>query len=622
MLLVKRLIGLLLAAVVACGPSPDARDARPSGELVVVVRQGPERVSFRPDVARIRAANEQLAGLLGHSIAIEIDGAILPQTHEGAQQVIADLVEVVTRDVHELTVERFPEELAYVRQHFRRLVVRYDPAEAARRTAPHDEHPAAHFDVPSGTVDVVLARATPEAIVRGSIGRELLTAARNERAARYAEVMPEQLPGAERGAWLAYRTGLMERPKQTPNVDVVGILGALWLVRKSELTSQAREWLFGTALEQLTVAYQHELPAIRALPRGHRFLVAETEFMRWLEEEQVALTLEERGKLAGSLWTESYERDRPVTSSPRSFPGFDRMSFAFTTIDLWLAAGHPRNSKALLSLVEPVRPVWKAGHLVHERVAPDRTGTGDRFYRWMFEDQQRTDVLARAVKQRDDELFAAAAFYEGAQYLPEVKYTQFLRSFEDRPAQWRIGAAIFDQSSPREGGAVFEEARRLWRDVPGARAHALLWLAKTNEGRQCSDRCWTDVVRDHVASDADLASFLELDVPAILLVPTVWPALPRQGRVRPLARRIEYILDRDPSLAGSMVHVAVQVAQQLCKERSPEAAELRAWADTMREKRPGALFSTVVEPSTCTAAMPAAPLARKPPPQRPQKKLQ
>lgn len=614
----KRLLGLLLAAVVACGPSPEARDARPSGELVVVIRQGPERVPFRPDVARIKAANEQLAGILGHSIAIEIDGSILPQTHEGAQQVIADLVEVVTRDIaalEEPTTPGLPRELTYARRHFRRLVVRYDPAESARRTHIGDRHPSAQLDIPSGTIDVVLGQAALDAIVPGSIRKQLVIAARSELAARYADVMPEQLPASERGAWLVFQEG--HRAPSTPRVNVVGMRGALWLVQKGDpvLAKQARAWLFGKALDDLGTAYMHEMSVIRTLRPGAPFLVMEAELIRWFDAEQAAFTLEERGQLAHRMWQGTFREDRSFV--PRSFPGFDRMSFAFTTIDLWIAAGHPRTSDALLGFVEPVAPVWKAGHLQYERVESehDTTRTGEAFYAWVFEDPQRTDVLERAVQQRDDEHFAATAFAEAKKHLSQAQFMRFLRGFEGKPSQWKLGASILQDDAAGMDGALLEEARRLWREVPGARGHALLWFGITR--RTPDDPMWQDIVRDHVASEADIASFLELDAPAISCVPVVWPALPRQGRVRPLVRRIDHVLDRDASLAPTMVHAATSVAQQLCKERSPEAAELRAWADATRAKRPGAGFATIVDQATCSAASSGA---RPQPPQRPQKK--
>jgi hypothetical protein len=58
---------LALLAEPGCGPSPAASSAQaPTGTLIVVIRQGPERVPFHPKVARIKLANAQLASILGH----------------------------------------------------------------------------------------------------------------------------------------------------------------------------------------------------------------------------------------------------------------------------------------------------------------------------------------------------------------------------------------------------------------------------------------------------------------------------------------------------------------------------------------------------------------------------
>ncbi len=54
---------------------------------------------FEPKMARIQRANEQLTSVLGHSNQIELDGPLLPQTHDGSQDVIARLVEDVAREL-------------------------------------------------------------------------------------------------------------------------------------------------------------------------------------------------------------------------------------------------------------------------------------------------------------------------------------------------------------------------------------------------------------------------------------------------------------------------------------------------------------------------------------------
>jgi hypothetical protein len=126
-------------------------------------RAGPERVPFNPKEARIQRANEQLSTVLGHSIQIELDGALLPQTKEGAEDVIAGLVEDVVRDLAELAKHEKPT-LAFAREHFEHLVVRYAPSEAAAREdrsgrLSSSPTTGAKFDVGSKTIDVARAEA-------------------------------------------------------------------------------------------------------------------------------------------------------------------------------------------------------------------------------------------------------------------------------------------------------------------------------------------------------------------------------------------------------------------------------------------------------------------------------
>lgn len=609
----KRLLGLLLAAVVACGPSPGARDARPSGELVVVIRQGPERVPFRPDVARIKAANEQLAELLGHSIAIELDGSILPQTHEGAAEVIADLVQTVTRDVHGLEREHgHVEILAYTRAHFQRLVVRYDPLEASRRELRNREQEA-RLDPATGTVEVVLGEATPSAVARGMIASVFARTVRASAQARYARTLPADLPASEHRAWLSFHTtAKLVAAEGEHQVDVFGVRGALQLVKSSDeqLAREARAWLFDVALDRLRGAYQQHLPSITAEPPSSPFAIAERELVAWLNDEQAAMSLQERGKVAASIWLVDFRGADPSRIADRPFPGFDRLSFSFTTIDLWIAAGHPEKPSELHEFVEPVKVVWNNGHVTF--AGPTSTGSSPAlFFRWLFADAGRMDVLARAVQHRADDLFTATAFHQASERLDRPGYLRFLRGFERFPDQWKIGAYIIHQSSQRAPLETFEEGRRLWRDVPFARGYALFWFLQRGRVASFSERDWQDAVAGHETDDSDYAAYLDIGVPAIEGLPEIWPALPRHGRVRALVGRIDVLLDRDPTIADKVAPTFASIARKLCVEGSPEITELHAWAVAQRAKRPGAGFAPVAEESSCKVA-PRRPTSPKP----------
>ena len=124
---------LSIAFAVGCGSTPAYQPYDPpTGTRVIVIRPGPDRVPFRPKVDRIRRANEQLAKILGHSIQIELDGALMPQDHDGAEDVIAALVEAIAKDLAELKQSE-PKALADANANFDRLVVRYSPVEAEER---------------------------------------------------------------------------------------------------------------------------------------------------------------------------------------------------------------------------------------------------------------------------------------------------------------------------------------------------------------------------------------------------------------------------------------------------------------------------------------------------------
>src|SRR5262249_9276413 len=156
----------------------------------------PDRVPFEPKLARIRQANEQLAKILGHSIQIELDGALLPQSREGADDLIARLVEDAARDLDELAKEN-EGALAFARAKFERLTVRYAPVEAASRERRWRQSLPAKLDASTKTIDVVCAEAVWHPLDRGAIAAVLYEAYGTTLHDRYAGVMPDALPRGE-----------------------------------------------------------------------------------------------------------------------------------------------------------------------------------------------------------------------------------------------------------------------------------------------------------------------------------------------------------------------------------------------------------------------------------------
>lgn len=250
---------------------------------------------FQPKVARIQRANQQLTDILGHSIAIDLDGSLLPQTHEGAQDVIAHLVEDVARDLDDLA-KRDKQALAFARASFERLTVRYAPAEAAEREEPWRRNTNAKLDVGAKKIDLARPEVRWFALDRGEIATPIWRAFTAGNEARYANVLPDALPPAERRAWFDWHThgssSTMKPPPDDPTA-VTGsfialrVRGMIALARQNDdpiLAKDARTWLIAEVAE-LSGVYYHHAPEVESAPPASAFRKAETAYIDWLRGE-------------------------------------------------------------------------------------------------------------------------------------------------------------------------------------------------------------------------------------------------------------------------------------------------------------------------------------------------
>lgn len=636
------ILGAALGAGVACGPSPapSASPEAPSGTLIVVVRQGPERVPFRPKVARIQRANEQLSARLGHSIEIELDGSLLPQSHEGAEDVIARLVEDVARDLDALG-ERDEAALAFARGHFVRLVVRYAPSEAAAREDRWLRSGAARHDAASKTIDIVRGEATWRALDRGEVSGVLYRSFAAASEARYARVLPDALPPGERRAWFDYHArggrpgGAAAKAEPHAYIGTVSALRVRGMVMLHDLATRAGDgalakdahgWLVKSASD-FSGVYRHHAAEVERAPAGSPFRVAESAYVSWLRAELPRMTLDDRAKVAPQLFVIDFRKDHGEKDrfAPYAFPGLDPMAFSLDAVDAWIAAGHPPSpgTRELHPLFDAIvcPPVSVGTRNGQPRLSHAGRGEGD-FYRWALASRAREDALVNATIARGDLPFARAVFFNGRRTLrEEADYLRFLRRFEATPALWKTGADVHREVAYRPSEALLEESRRLWREVPAARAHALFWFARRTENSYHPDTDWPDLVQGRLADDLVLGAFLGLGAEAFELVPAAWPGVAKSpGRLRLVTDDAKRLLAKSEVLpSGRRVPgTLVALAGALCKERSTdELSRLNTFARVELAANPGAGLSDVVEasdPAKCAPKPRAAPPAAKPKP--------
>lgn len=622
----ERALGILaILAAAACGPSPANHAEAPTGTLVVTIKQGPELVPFKPMVARTYRANEQIAAILGRSIRIEIDGALMPQTEEGAADVVARIVEQVARDLDGLKRDD-PRAIDLARSSFARLVVRYAPAEAASREGRFGRGRAqAKLDASTKTIDVVRGEARWLALEPGEVAGVLGRAFDQDQDARYADVLPASLPRSEHRPWFEYHARGMGRRSKVARVGAIEPLRVRGMVelhgiaqrgQDEALARDVRKWLVGAA-DAFAQTYHHHAAEAEGAAADSPYRQAERAWIGWAKSELPRMTLDERGEIARHLLVIDFrkgqsDRDRYASYA---FPGLDPMAFTFQAIDAWTAAGRPTKRADVHpyfdQVVCPATAETKNGQL-HTAI-PGRC-EGD-FYRWALADRAREDVFVRDVTSRlaedRDGALALALFKNAHRVLSgESEHLRFLRRFESTPKAWRVGADIHREYGFRPSEAMLDESRRHWREVDHARPHALFWFARHIDGSYHPDTDWPDLLQGRLA-DADLlARYLDLGWDAFQLLPVAWPALAKNGaRVRVITGWVRPLFEQDirpaPGQRGVTGTLAA-IGSKLCEEgAAAEVAELRGWATREIAKRPGAGLSDVLEataPAACAEA--------------------
>lgn len=621
--MVRRALGILVVAIAAlgCGAAP-REAATPTGTLVVYVRSGAERVPFDPAAARMGQASSQLAAVVGRAVEVEVDGALLPQTREAAEEVLADLLEAVARDLDALRKEE-PGAFELARRALARVTVRYSPAATAERGR-WGRASAARFDAQGGVVEITRAEARWRALDRGDVASALLAAHRASQAARYARVMPDALPRAEWRAWYDYHRSGAQARDDDPYEGFANALspfrvrGMLRLhalaVRAGEdaLAREARRWLV-EASGSFGSAYHHAREKVLSAPPTSSFRAAESEYVRWLNAELPRMSLDERDEIARHLYVQAPRDDSGGSAryAAWAFPGVDKMAFGLAAVDLWIRDGEPPRGDA-----DPrdLHPLY--GRLVcplvvsRERgrvVVRDAGRCDHELYRLAVSEPPLEAALAKAMLDRRNTGFVRVAF-TGVRHAARepLDRVRFLRRFEEAPEVWRVGADVLFEHDYRPSAPQLEEGRRLWRTTPTARGTVLFWFGRHLEHRY-DDHEWPELLQGTLADATVLASYLQGDGERFALVPALWPALAPAGRMAAITARARTLLDakEEAEARRSVASTLVRLALILCADRAVgELAELHAFAQTELPRRPGAGLSDAVAASDPAACKP------------------
>jgi hypothetical protein len=589
---------LLSVVGCGCGPAPEAR--APTGTLVVFIRQGPEKVPFHPSLARIDAARAQLGELLDHGVEIEVDGALLPQTQDGADATVANVVETLARDLDDLR-EHEPRAFAFAKENLERLVVRYAPGVAAERG-----RETAVLDTKAATIDVARPRAGARALEGGDAAGAILRAFEAGETARYADASPDRLPAFEHRAWFEFQ---MHRRRRGNRLDALGaqLHGSLKLAaltRDPALAKDVRAWLVRAAGEIVSV-YFNQPDAVESSPPGSPFRIGEADYERWLASELPKMSADERSAISRVLFIGDPRVARGDRFSTAAFTTIDRHAFYFSVVDAWIRDGHPpRDASAPVAslyggVVCPF--VVERDHGVELRRSAGRCQSPG-YYDWALADPSREDAFVKGVLARSDPKLTAVVFYATRGARRDVGHElRFLRRFEGAPAHWSIGADDLVERGGRPPDEVIEEGRRLWRTSPAFRPGVLRWFALRMYNAY-DQKEWADLLQGTLLDDAGLAAYLERGPEAFRLLPAAWPALAKGGRARTIVAKLGPILDgktRPEAGQKDAAGTLVDVAHLLCDERADgELAEIHAFAERELPRRPGQGLAAVSEESS------------------------
>lgn len=334
---VKRLVLVVAFAAIACaGPSTGAPAVR------IVFTQTPPELAFDPTDLRLRAAQAQLAELLGHPLAIDIDAALFPQWQGSFQHLLVEAIENVARDARQLREQRpaaFDEQLA--------KLVKIQCRYVASR-APHDERSELSAD---GSTLIVYSTADARDLVpRGIVLGQVTRAYEAQKHAQFGKATPDSVATGELGAYFRDLSSRYDRGEKTPaesvRAEAISRIIELEARANGELRDEIRRFLVGTGANFFAAAYVHQGAAVRSYPNGSRFRNAERDFAKWVNATQKALPADQRLALLKELYPRPFTQNREPGRSFVSFafPAANRDDILFDVLDEWVAAGHPMPS--------------------------------------------------------------------------------------------------------------------------------------------------------------------------------------------------------------------------------------------------------------------------------------
>lgn len=590
----------LLLALAACAAHPADSGVR------IVFTQRPPELPFDPEDARLRAAQAQLAELLGHPLVIDVDAALLPQWQGSFRWLLVEAVEHVARDVRHVK-EETPVAFSTQLTKLQRIECRYVATAPSRRSelAPDGK-----------TLRIFTTADDRELVPRGLVAEHVRRAYESAQHDEFRGKAPGAIASGKEAAYFADLTARSDRGEgslaESIRADAIRSVIDLDARVNGALRVELRHWLASSGADFFSSAYIHRGAEVKGYPAGSRFRGAERAFGGWVNRTQKALPAEDRLTLLRHLYPRPFTQNREpgrhfVTFA---FPAADRDAILFDVIDEWIAEGHrmPEYERSGGPVPKPLhewvlcpRPKSPEGS---RSLAPH---CDDVLYERAMEDPAVTARLAATLVQKQDALLTETVF---ANYDRDARVEFAIalwrklgdaRDEADSKVAARVLAELAENGAPE---LLMTEAKSRTR---GKDRGAALYLLAVGDRYAKTKVDWKTFPASYgKIRDVDLRDLLHTGPHGLALVPTIWPALEQDvKKAEPLLAYYDAFLTapetrryqaQDPWLTyralhgsfcreGLMREIAVLRAYyQRQQTRDPEHA--RIWVDFLDETSP------------------------------------
>lgn len=538
-----RLWPLLLCALWACGnansqaPDPKA----PAGsitQVVVVLKGSDEPLPFDPRGGRITVVTQQITGLIGHPIVLELDTALSPELKASLEETVLASFETIARELAWLQKEE-PDLFEKAKQ-LKRVTCHYDAVakesdggltdsgETLEVKSPPDRFPLLERDV--------LINAVYDAHV-------------DELDKRFGDFDPTRIPDSKKTAWFDYMTysipgkgylwiwnrgrtgepGIWEKLRGDHVARIIQFANTV--DAKSALGARTRKWLIG---EASYVATEQRL---------------QRDYSAWLNKT----TLDDDDKL--KLGTVLF-----AFRDSKKLEGFDEFAFGIGIYDAWVAGKVHGELEKLVVCPMPRRGEAETEiHFSCSRFFPLAMGE----YKARF-----ADLIVK--RNEDHKLYELALLNLGHEQGREG--VAFVAQLASHKALFEDGVRLLFHDHQRRDdvrSALEDAAPRWWRDMPSERGLALLIMARRVEGLDphYADNHWERWTKEFggpLKRDVMTLFFAE-GARAVEMTPKMWSAFAKgDERDQLVAKNLPALLSRDGTKVTAPL---VLLRQRYCIEK-------------------------------------------------------